>query len=432
MEKKSKRFQEVPGEDLRWITITVLLLSIGVILRMISPNIGGISLNWNIVMYTVAIMLCRPSIKQGIGIGFVSGLVATMSSKAALPYANLISDPLAAAVCAFLANHYFLEIKVRKVNLEPAFLVFLTTFISGGSFVLLTKVVLNLPMAVFLYAMLPAVFFVALFGSAAGQLLYKPAYKVFNKGQDVSGEVKYQLKNIHMNVPSGAFCIVTGVNGSGKTSLLLTIAGARVQYLGDVQQSSLVVNEIDILQQTRKELQSRAAMVMADYEAQLVTETVADEIDFSLENAGLMPEIILQRRQAVLEMVGLSGFEEKSIASLSGGQKQRLAIAVMLAMQPDILILDEPVAAIDPEGARDIYRLLGQINKKYNTTILVAEHDLKYAAPYATKLLLMDKGELRYSGTMSQCMHYMYDEQIYAEAIPLQWKIRMNLGENIC
>lgn len=432
MEKKNKRFQDVPGEDLRWITITVLLLSIGVILRMISPNIGGISLNWNIVMYTVAIMLCRPSVKQGIGIGFVSGVVATMSSKAALPYANLISDPLAAAVCAFLASRYFLAIKVRKVCLEPALLVFLTTFISGGSFVLLTKVVLNLPMAVFLYAMLPAVLLVALFGSAAGQLLYKPAHAIFNKGKGASDEAKYCLKNIHMDISPGAFCIVTGVNGSGKTSLLLTIAGARVQYLEDVQKSSIVVNGMDVLQQTRKDLQSKAAMVMADYEAQLVTETVGDEIDFSLENAGLLPEIILQRRQAVLAMVGLNGFAQKKITSLSGGQKQRLAIAVMLAMQPEILILDEPVAAIDPEGARDIYQLLGQINKKYNTTILVAEHDLKYAVPYATKLLLMDKGELKYSGSMSQCMQYMYDEKIYAEAIPLQWKIRMKLGETIC
>ena len=121
--------------ELRWITITTLLLAIGVILRMVSPNIGGISLNWNIVMYCLAILLCRPTIKQGFGIGLVSGIIAMMTSKAALPYANLISDPLAATICALMVNNNLFNIKKSKISLIPFIVVFITTFISGGTFV---------------------------------------------------------------------------------------------------------------------------------------------------------------------------------------------------------------------------------------------------------------------------------------------------------
>ena len=425
---KSIRFQEARGEDLRWITLTILFLAIGVILRMISPNLGGISLNWNIVMYTLAIMLCRPSARQGLGIGLVSGLVATMSSKAAVPYANLVSDPLAACICAMLAQRYCFRIHLFRVNLEPLLLVFLTTFISGGTFVFITKMILSLPMQVFLFAMLPVVLLVAALGAVAGQLLYHPADKLFNASSTEQKKPKYSLHAIRAEIPQGSFTVVTGANGEGKTSLLLTIAGARMDYFDDMTDSHLVVNGRDILQTERRVLTSVAGMVMADYEAQLVTETVGDEVDFSLENAAFTPEQILKRRQEVLELVGLAGFDERRIASLSGGQKQRLAIAVMLAMHTDILLLDEPVAAIDPEGAREIYALLGKIRQTYGTTIIVAEHDLKYVLPYASQMLVLEGGTLKVSGSMDECMEYMYRHHVYAEAIPLRTKIYLELG----
>jgi len=432
MKEKSIRFKEKIDGNLRWITITTLLLAIGVILRMVSPNIGGISLNWNILMYTMAIMLCRPTVGQGLGIGLVSGLVATLSSKAALPYANLISDPLAAFVCAYLAKSHIFDVKFRKVNIEPALLVFVTTFISGGTFVFITKMVLNLPIPVFLFVMLPTVLIVALFGLTAGQILYQPANKIFNSNIDALQKDKYSLRNIHFFVPKGSFSVITGANGAGKTSLLLTIAGARMDYFDDIYDSEININNISVLNTPRSELNCKVGMVMADYEGQLVTETIGDEIDFSLENAGLLAEKIMKRRAEVLQMVGLNGLEKRNISSLSGGQKQRLAIAVMLAMHAEILILDEPIAAIDPEGAIDIYRLLKKINETYHTTILVAEHDLKYIADLADQLVVMDAGEMKFAGSVDDCLQYMYEEKIYPEAIPLRWKIYLEMGDTVC
>lgn len=419
------------GSDLRWITITTLLLAIGVILRIISPNVGGISLNWNIVMYSTAILLCRPSLRQGFGIGLVSGIIATMTSKAALPYANLISDPAAAFVCALLASTHFLDIKIGRVRLEPVLVIFITTFISGGVFVTLTKVILSLPMPLYLYAMMPAVLLVAALGSIAGQLLYFPAAKIFNDDNTLNKK-PFILHDINLTVPKGSFFIITGVNGSGKTTLLLSTAGVRPSYFGGFENSSIHIGEFDVLKENPALLNRKIGVVMADYEAQLVTETVDDEIAFSLENIGMAPQDIIQKRNDVLKKTGLENMGKRKVASLSGGQKQRLVIAAVLAMDTPVLVLDEPVAAVDPEGAKEIYSLLYKLNKEYGKTIIVAEHDLKYVLDMKAQMAVIDKAYLKIAGEMDECFKYMYENKVYPEVIPLRWKIRWEMEKNIC
>ena len=432
MENKTAMNKNQNEGSLRWITITTLLLAIGVILRMISPSIGGISLNWNIVMYCLAIMLCRPTSGQGLGIGIVAGLVATMTSKAALPYANLVSEPIAGYLCAYMASKRIFDFNLGSINVEPAFMVFITTIISGGIFVTVTKVIINLPINIYLYAMLPTVGIMAILGMIVGQILYKPANKIFNVSNAEKNRNKYTLNHMNLTIDKGSFTVVTGVNGSGKTTLLLTIAGARINYFGGIKNSKLIVNDIDIMHTELAELNHQVGMVMADYEGQLVTETVGDEIAFSLENLGLELNEILKKRSQVLEMVGLSGLEDRLITSLSGGQKQRLAIATVLVVDSSILVLDEPIAAIDPEGAIEIYSLLKELNTKYHKTIIVAEHDLKYISDCVTQLIVLDNGELKYAGTMDECLSFMYHSKVYAEAIPLKSKIYLELGDQKC
>ena len=419
------------SSDLRWITITTLLLAIGVILRIVSPNIGGISLNWNIVMYTTAILLCRPSPKQGLGIGIVSGIIATMTSKAALPYANLISDPAAAFVCALLAQWHIFDIKLGRLRIEPVVVIFITTFISGGLFVTLTKVVLSLPMPLYLYAMLPAVLLVAALGSLAGQLLYFPAAKIFN-AENAENKEAFVMHDIDLSVPKGEFFVITGVNGSGKTTLLLSMAGAKPSYFNGFERSSIHIGDIDIIKSEPEFLSQNVGVVMADYEAQLVTETVNDEIAFSLENIGMSPSEIVKRCSDVLKKVGLEGMGDRKVTSLSGGQKQRLVIAAVLAMDTPILALDEPVAAVDPEGAKEIYELLYKLNKEDGKTIIVAEHDLKYVLDIASHIAVIDDGCLKFSGEKNKCFQYMYENKVYPEVIPLRWKIRWEMEQNIC
>ncbi|MDQ0202924.1 ABC transporter ATP-binding protein [Pectinatus haikarae] len=425
---KNKRYNK---SDLRWITITTLLLAIGVILRIISPNVGGISLNWNIVMYATAILLCRPSLRQGFGIGMVSGIIATMTSKAALPYANLISDPVAALVCALLAGSHILDFKLGRLRLEPVIIIFITTFISGGIFVTLTKIVLSLPMSLYLYAMLPAVLLVAALGSIAGQLLYLPAAKIFND-DNIADRAPFILHDIDLTIPKNSFFVITGVNGSGKTTLLLSMAGVRPSYFGGFENSSINIDGFDIINDDPALLNRKFGVVMADYEAQLVTETVNDEIAFSLENIGMDPLDIIKKRDDVLKKTGLEKMGSRKISSLSGGQKQRLVIAAVLAMDTPVLVLDEPVAAVDPEGAKEIYELLYRLNKDDGKTIIVAEHDLKYVLDMQAQMAVIDKSYLKISGEKDKCFKYMYENKVYPEVIPLRWKIRWEMGQGIC
>lgn len=416
--------------NLRWITITTLFLAIGVILRIISPNIGAISLNWNIVMYTTAILLCRPSLRQGFGIGLVSGIIAMMTSKAILPYANLISDPLAGFVCALLAKHHLLDLKIGRLHLESALLIFITTFISGGTFVTLTKIALSLPMPLYLYVMMPVVLLVAVLGSIAGQLLYFPAAKIFGSSNEQKN--LFFLHNINLHIKSGSFFIITGVNGSGKTSLLLRMAGIIPNYFGGLKNSSITIGNLDICKESPSVLQREIGLVMADYESQLVTETVNDEIAFSLENKALSPQEIIKKRTDVLQKTGLTDLGTRKVASLSGGQKQRLLIATVLAMDTPIIMLDEPVAAVDPEGAKEIYDLLAKINREDKKTIIVVEHDLKYILPIDAQMAVIDKSYLKFVGAKDECLQYMYKNKVYPEVIPFRWKIRWEMRNDLC
>ncbi|HWR42912.1 tryptophan transporter [Sporomusa sp.] len=162
----------------RWVAVTALLLAIGVILKLVTPAIAGITPNWLIAMYCIAINLTRVSIKQAAGIGLVTGAIAIPTSKAALPYANLISEPVGAIVCALLV-HASLSLTVGKINLRPAITAGISTVASGLTFITILKFALSLPMAVYLYGMLPVVMAVAAINMAITQLLYFPAKKMF-------------------------------------------------------------------------------------------------------------------------------------------------------------------------------------------------------------------------------------------------------------
>ena len=162
----------------RWVALTSLLLAIGVILHTISPNIGGITPNWTIAMYTIAINLTNPSFSQCIGIGFVAGAVNIPSSKSAFPYGNIASELVGAIVCALVVKA-FISMNLANNKVKPALSAFLATLASGLTFTIILKLVLGLTLQVYIYMMLPVVFAVAVANTVVTQLLYFPAEKLF-------------------------------------------------------------------------------------------------------------------------------------------------------------------------------------------------------------------------------------------------------------
>lgn len=176
-------FEAHQGGRFRWVAVTALLLAIGAILHLATPNIAGLTLNWTIAMYCLAINLVRPTLGQAIGIGLVAGALNVPTSKSAFPYANLLSEPLGALTCA-LVLPLLARLKVGGVPLAPGLTGFFSTVASGLTFITALKVVLSIPTAVYLYGMMPVVFSVAAANGVITQLLYLPARKLLHRQED--------------------------------------------------------------------------------------------------------------------------------------------------------------------------------------------------------------------------------------------------------
>lgn len=178
--KKIVTLTEVkPTQDgYRWVAITAMLLAIGIILHTVSPNVGGVTPNWTIAMYSIVINLTNPSLPQALGIGFISGMTLVPSSKSAFPLGNLASEVCGAVVCCLLVKA-MLAVKLEKWRLRPFIAGLVATMVSGGVFTFILKIVLGLPFSVWLYAMLPVVAVIGVLNGSITFLLYGPVRRLF-------------------------------------------------------------------------------------------------------------------------------------------------------------------------------------------------------------------------------------------------------------
>lgn len=244
---------------------------------------------------------------------------------------------------------------------------------------------------------------------------------------------RQSLENVSLSVAAGAFAVLTGFTGSGKTTLCLAVAGAVPLYYGGAMAGQVKLGQNRTTDLAICEIAEQVGLVMQDYESQLVALTVEEEVAFGLENRGMNQFDIAVRVKEALALVGLAGKEERRTADLSGGQKQRLAIASVLATKPQILVLDEPASALDPEGTADLYRLLHRLNREQGMTILVVEHDLAQVLPYASQFVLLDSGKLEQAGSPAEVLRYMGSHSRYACCLPALWQIKLGLENHyIC
>jgi energy-coupling factor transport system ATP-binding protein len=239
------------------------------------------------------------------------------------------------------------------------------------------------------------------------------------------------LQDISLTVKQGSFTVITGPGGAGKTTLCLAAAGVVPHYFGGATAGAVRVNGIHTMERSLGELARQVALVLEDYESQLVAMTVEEEVAFGLENAGVSRSEIPERVCKALAMVGLAGREQCEVSALSGGQKQRLALAGALVIEPDILVLDEPASALDPEGAAGLYELLGQLNRG-GMTVIVVEHDIARILPYADQLVLLLEGRIAITGAPAAVLTTMGQENLFAEALPALWELRLRLAASGC
>ena len=206
---------------------------------------------------------------------------------------------------------------------------------------------------------------------------------------DEDGNGDSVLDDISLSVEKGSFCAVLGHNGSGKSTLARHFNAINLPISGKVYVAGFDTAE----EENVFEIRSRAGMVFQNPDNQMVAALVEDEVAFAPENLGIEPEEIRRRVDSALAAVGMEKYALKATAALSGGQKQRVAIAGVLAMEPEIIILDEPTAMLDPRGRQEVISAIRSINSKNGTTVILITHYMEEAA-LADRVIVMDDGRL--------------------------------------
>ena len=207
------------------------------------------------------------------------------------------------------------------------------------------------------------------------------------------GQTVRALRNVSFSVEKGEFVALAGMNGSGKSTLAKLLNGLFAPSSGDV-----LIDGINTRDEERTfDVRRKAGMVFQNPDNQMVATIIEDDVAFGPENLGIPREEIIERVDWALDAVGMSEFRTRSASKLSGGQKQRVAIAGVLAMKPDILILDESTSMLDPEGRAEIMDVAKKLNAS-GITVISITHNMDEAAQ-ADRVIVLRKGRLVLDGT---------------------------------
>jgi energy-coupling factor transport system ATP-binding protein len=203
------------------------------------------------------------------------------------------------------------------------------------------------------------------------------------------------LKNINLEIEEGDFVLFVGGSGSGKSTLVKAIAGLVPEFYGGKVSGEITINKKNINEFNRRDLVQKVGIVFQDPETQLVMTKVEDEIAFGLENIALNENLIRRRIFEVSGALALNPFLCKNVPYLSGGLKQKVALASILAMQPDILILDEPTSQLDPVAGEEILTIIRRLNEENGITVILIEQRLERCFHLADRFVFIEKGEIK-------------------------------------
>ena len=207
------------------------------------------------------------------------------------------------------------------------------------------------------------------------------------------------LKNINLDIKKGEFWAVIGKNGSGKTTLCNVLRRFVPDFYKGELKGKITLEGKELKDYSAKEIVQKVGFVFQNPFTQIsgVKETVFEEIAFGLENLALDAEYIRKRVEETLKLLRIEELRDKNPYELSGGQGQKVALASIIAMDPEIIVIDEPTSQLDPKGTEEIFEII-DILKKEGKTIILVEHKLELIAEYAEKVMVLDEGEMILSG----------------------------------
>ena len=212
-------------------------------------------------------------------------------------------------------------------------------------------------------------------------------------------EAEHALDDVSLRVDEGDFVGIIGPSGAGKSTLAACLSGAIPHHFtGELFGSTRIAGQ-DTCDITLTDISRIVGSVAQDIDAQMVASVVEDELLFGLENFGIPHDQIEGRIARTLATVGIADLRDREIATLSGGQKQKVAIAAILALEPRVLVLDEPTAALDPVSSRVVFDTLADINRRLGVTVIVIEQKVALLSSYCSHIMVMDHGHIALAGT---------------------------------
>jgi energy-coupling factor transporter ATPase len=243
------------------------------------------------------------------------------------------------------------------------------------------------------------------------------------------GATKPSIENVSIKINKGDFVILTGPSGCGKTTLCRCFNGLVPHFYNGTLEGAITVAGLNVADHKIYQLARHVGLVFQNPENQLFALSVEKDVAFGLENFAMPRREMRKRVNWALQITGISELSERPPHELSGGQQQRVAIASVLAMQPDIIILDEPTSFLDPLGAEKIFEVLNELNEKLGITIILVEHRLDLAAKYATHVIVMDNGTIALTGTPKE-IFTSEKARLIGIGIPKATKLYQHLKQN--
>lgn len=210
---------------------------------------------------------------------------------------------------------------------------------------------------------------------------------------------KNALSGINIRINKGDFVGVIGNSGAGKSTFTYAINGVIPHHFEGDFFGEVIVKGNDTVESSPSELALSVGSVFQDIDGQMVSSVVEDELLFGLENFGVPHEEIESRISDILKMVGIEDLRYRNISTLSGGQKQKVAICAVVSLMPDILVLDEPTAELDPQSSYQIFSMLRMLNEKMGITIIVVEQKIMLLSEFSKRLLIFNDGSIYLDGS---------------------------------
>lgn len=230
-------------------------------------------------------------------------------------------------------------------------------------------------------------------------------------------ETGFALRNVSFDIYEGEWLALVGHNGSGKSTLAKLLNGLQFPQEGTIKVNGMLLTE-ETVWETRKKI----GMVFQNPDNQFVGTTVQDDVAFGLENAGVSQQVMVERVHGALNKVKMNAFLNQEPHHLSGGQKQRVAIAGVIALQPDIIILDEATSMLDPRGREEVLETVRELKQENEITVISITHDLEEAAK-ADRMIVMNQGRLYREGSPQDI--FELEEELIALGLDIPFSVKL-------